>query len=128
MSDQLNKSYDTELESFKSLTGDSDADCLKAFVNQISSGVKDSLSPIVLSPSSDKSHRTVSFVFESIVLFIPIYLYMFLLGCILPSIRLCSSGSAQFFQGAFHIPCHRHRRWARHLIEMHSCVVQCRRE
>ncbi|KAE9448107.1 hypothetical protein C3L33_20004, partial [Rhododendron williamsianum] len=58
MSDQLNKSYDTELESFKSLTGDSDADCLKAFVNQISSGVKDSLSPIVLSPSSDKSHRT----------------------------------------------------------------------
>ncbi|XP_058213405.1 multisubstrate pseudouridine synthase 7 [Rhododendron vialii] len=58
MSDQLNKSYDTELESFKSLTSDSDADCLKAFVNQISSGVKDSLSPIVLSPSSDKSHRT----------------------------------------------------------------------
>ncbi|KAF7142514.1 hypothetical protein RHSIM_Rhsim05G0160900 [Rhododendron simsii] len=58
MSDQLNKSYDTELESFKSLTGDADADCLKAFVNQISSGVKDGLSPIVLSPSSDKSHRT----------------------------------------------------------------------
>lgn len=57
MSDQLNRSYDTELELFKSLAGDSDADCLKAFLNQISSGVKD-ISPLVLSPSSDKSHRT----------------------------------------------------------------------
>ncbi|KAL6970709.1 tRNA pseudouridine(13) synthase [Sarracenia purpurea var. burkii] len=58
MYDQLNKSYDTELESFKSLTGDSDAESLKAFIHQISSGSKDSPSPIVLSPSSDKSHRT----------------------------------------------------------------------
>lgn len=77
MSDQLNRSYDTELESFKSLAGDSDADCLKAFLNQISSGVKD-ISPLVLSPSSDKSHRTVSFLFESIVFVVPIYSSMVL--------------------------------------------------
>ncbi|KAF5946076.1 hypothetical protein HYC85_016304, partial [Camellia sinensis] len=63
MPDQLNKSYDTELEAFKSLAGDSDADSLKAFIHQISSGVKDSLSPIVLSPCSDKSHRTAVHTF-----------------------------------------------------------------
>ncbi|PSS26725.1 Multisubstrate pseudouridine synthase [Actinidia chinensis var. chinensis] len=58
ISDQLNNNYDTEIESFKSLAGDSDADVLEAFIQQISSGVKDSLSPVILSPSSDKSHRT----------------------------------------------------------------------
>ncbi|KAK9293195.1 hypothetical protein L1049_021184 [Liquidambar formosana] len=58
LSDQSSKSYTSEIESFRSLTGDSDAECLKAFIDQISSGVKDSVSPIVLSPSSDKSHRT----------------------------------------------------------------------
>ncbi|CAL5339704.1 unnamed protein product [Camellia sinensis] len=63
MPDQLNKSYDTELEAFKSLAGDSDADSLKAFIHQISSGVKDSLSPIVLSACSDKSHRTAVHTF-----------------------------------------------------------------
>ncbi|THF95877.1 hypothetical protein TEA_024385 [Camellia sinensis var. sinensis] len=36
---------------------------LKAFIHQISSGVEDSLSPIVLSPSSDKSHRTAVHTF-----------------------------------------------------------------
>ncbi|KAA8536976.1 hypothetical protein F0562_029454 [Nyssa sinensis] len=55
--DQLNKSYDTELESFRSLAGDCDAVQLKAFLDQISSGVKDGVSPIVLLPNSNKSHR-----------------------------------------------------------------------
>ncbi|XP_059652720.1 multisubstrate pseudouridine synthase 7 isoform X2 [Cornus florida] len=58
LSDQLNKSYDTELELFRSLAGDTDADHLKAFIDQISSDVKDSVSPLVLSPNSNKSHRT----------------------------------------------------------------------
>ncbi|XP_052204944.1 multisubstrate pseudouridine synthase 7 [Diospyros lotus] len=56
--DQLNKGYDMELESFKSLAGDSDAEGLKAFIHQISTGSEDGLPPIILSPSSDKSHRT----------------------------------------------------------------------
>ncbi|XP_031248960.1 multisubstrate pseudouridine synthase 7-like isoform X1 [Pistacia vera] len=58
-SDQLNKSYASEIESFRSLAGDSDADCLKALINQITSGnSEDSISPVVLSANSDKSHRT----------------------------------------------------------------------
>ncbi|KAA8544958.1 hypothetical protein F0562_019647 [Nyssa sinensis] len=55
---ELNKNYESELESFRSLAGDSDAEQLKAFIDQICSGVKDSASPIILSPNSDKSHRT----------------------------------------------------------------------
>ena len=82
LSDPLNKSYDVELESFKSLTGDSDADSLKAFIHQITSGVTERLSPIVLRPSSDKSHRTVSFESDAVgsytligVLFLLIYYF-----------------------------------------------------
>ncbi|GMY20993.1 multisubstrate pseudouridine synthase 7 [Fagus crenata] len=52
------KSYASEIESFRSLAGDSDAKCLEDFINQINSGVQDDISPIVLSPDSDKSHRT----------------------------------------------------------------------
>ena len=55
------KSYASEIESFRSLAGDSDAKHLEDFINQINSGVEDGISPIVLSPDSDKSHRTVSF-------------------------------------------------------------------
>ncbi|XP_044500009.1 multisubstrate pseudouridine synthase 7 [Mangifera indica] len=58
-SDQLNKSYASEIELFRSLAGDSDADCLEHLINQITSGNdKDSISPIVLSANSDKCHRT----------------------------------------------------------------------
>ena len=78
ISDQPNNNYDTEIESFKSLAGDSDADVLEAFIQQISSGVKDSLSPVILSPSSDKSHRTVSFEFKSSGLSI-IMLFLFII-------------------------------------------------
>ncbi|KAL0005616.1 hypothetical protein SO802_013177 [Lithocarpus litseifolius] len=52
------KSYASEIESFRSLAGDSDAKHLEDFINQINSGVEDGMSPIVLSPDSDKSHRT----------------------------------------------------------------------
>ncbi|CAK9158614.1 unnamed protein product [Ilex paraguariensis] len=58
ISDQPNKSYDTEIELFRTLAGDSDADSLKAFIEQISSAIEDNVEPIVISPSSDKLHRT----------------------------------------------------------------------
>lgn len=60
-SDASSKSYISELESFRSLAGDSDAELLKALIDQINSGSgEDCISPIVLSPSSDKARRTVS--------------------------------------------------------------------
>lgn len=58
-SDQLNKSYDAEIESFRTLAGEPDADLLQGFIARITSGAEESLSPIVLSPNSDKIHRTV---------------------------------------------------------------------
>lgn len=61
LSDQVNKSYDAEIESFQLLAGDSDAKSLGALIGQITNGnSEDSISPIVLSANSDKSHRTVS--------------------------------------------------------------------
>ncbi|GKA54093.1 multisubstrate pseudouridine synthase 7 [Tanacetum coccineum] len=53
--DQVNTNHDTELESFRALAGDSDADSLKEFIHQINSHGPTS---IVLSPTSDKLHRT----------------------------------------------------------------------
>nr|GMD01314.1 multisubstrate pseudouridine synthase 7 isoform X2 [Ipomoea batatas] len=58
VTDQPDKSYATEVESFRSLAGDSDADKLKNFIDKISSGVDVSDEYIILSPSSNKSHRT----------------------------------------------------------------------
>ncbi|XP_031094995.1 multisubstrate pseudouridine synthase 7 [Ipomoea triloba] len=58
VTDQPDKSYATEVESFRSLAGDSDADKLKDFIDKISSGVDVSDEYIILSPSSNKSHRT----------------------------------------------------------------------
>ncbi|PON73871.1 Pseudouridine synthase [Parasponia andersonii] len=53
------KSYTSEIESFRCLSGDSDAERFEAFINQINSGAgEESITPIVLSPDSDKSHRT----------------------------------------------------------------------
>ncbi|CAH9125170.1 unnamed protein product [Cuscuta epithymum] len=52
------KSYASEIESFRSLAGESDADMLKDFIDKICSGVNVSDEYILLSPSSDKSHRT----------------------------------------------------------------------
>ncbi|CAI8615545.1 unnamed protein product [Vicia faba] len=56
-------SYASQIEAFKSLAGDSDASCLEEFINQINAGGEESLSPIVLSADSDKSHRTAVHVF-----------------------------------------------------------------
>ncbi|XP_074328781.1 multisubstrate pseudouridine synthase 7-like [Apium graveolens] len=58
MTDEPNKSYDAEIESFRALAGDADADSLKAFIDQINSGAEEAVAHITLSPSSDKSHRT----------------------------------------------------------------------
>ncbi|XP_056166042.1 multisubstrate pseudouridine synthase 7 isoform X2 [Syzygium oleosum] len=57
-SDHLNKSYDAEIESFRTLAGEPDADLLQGFIARITSGAEESLSPTVLSPNSDKIHRT----------------------------------------------------------------------
>lgn len=58
--DQPNKSYTAEIELFRSLSGESNAELLKSFTEQITSANGEDISPIVLSPSSDKSQRTVS--------------------------------------------------------------------
>ncbi|KAH1083475.1 hypothetical protein J1N35_023236 [Gossypium stocksii] len=58
ISDQLNKNYASEIENFRSLACEIDVDRLEAFINQITSGREEDISPIVLSPDSDKSHRT----------------------------------------------------------------------
>ncbi|OVA05407.1 Pseudouridine synthase [Macleaya cordata] len=55
---ETNISYTSEIELFRSLAGDADAESLKALIAKITSGVKDDTSPIVLSPDSDKLHRT----------------------------------------------------------------------
>ncbi|XP_057439468.1 multisubstrate pseudouridine synthase 7 isoform X2 [Lotus japonicus] len=53
-------SYASQIEAFKSLAGDSDAALLEEFINQTKAagGGEDSVSPVILSPDSDKSHRT----------------------------------------------------------------------
>ncbi|XP_059435871.1 multisubstrate pseudouridine synthase 7 [Corylus avellana] len=53
-----NKSYASGIDKFRSLAGDADAKRLEDFISQINSGVEDSVRPIILSPDSDKSHRT----------------------------------------------------------------------
>ncbi|KAI3687206.1 hypothetical protein L1987_80900 [Smallanthus sonchifolius] len=58
MTDQLNGNYGTEIQSFRALAGDSDANYLKEFIDKIGSDVEDGATSIVLSPSSDKVHRT----------------------------------------------------------------------
>ena len=55
-----NKSYADEIESFRSIAGDADAESLKGFLDRIASGAESDISPIVLSPDPDKSHRTAS--------------------------------------------------------------------
>ncbi|KAG4928903.1 hypothetical protein JHK84_054451 [Glycine max] len=50
-------SYASQIESFKSLAEEYDAILLEEFINKINAGGEDSVSPIVLSPDSDKSHR-----------------------------------------------------------------------
>ncbi|KAL3614602.1 hypothetical protein CASFOL_041688 [Castilleja foliolosa] len=57
ITDILDKDYSSELESFRTLAGVSDAEKLKCYVDQIGSGVHNDDESDVFSPSSDKSHR-----------------------------------------------------------------------
>ncbi|KAH9611437.1 hypothetical protein KSS87_000168 [Heliosperma pusillum] len=59
----LDKSYTSEIEDFRSLVGNTDADRLKEYIEQINSGNVGDIDPLVLSPSSDKSHRTAVHTF-----------------------------------------------------------------
>ncbi|KAI3506310.1 hypothetical protein L1887_28667 [Cichorium endivia] len=56
--DQQNGDHCSEIESFRALVGDSDANSLKEFIDKINSNDEDGVTSIVLSPSSDKVHRT----------------------------------------------------------------------
>ncbi|XP_024962160.1 multisubstrate pseudouridine synthase 7 isoform X2 [Cynara cardunculus var. scolymus] len=58
MPDQLKGDQGAEIELFRDLVGDSDANSLKEFIDKINSDVEDGATSIVLSPSSDKVHRT----------------------------------------------------------------------
>ncbi|KAJ3696119.1 hypothetical protein LUZ60_001496 [Juncus effusus] len=53
-----NKDYTKEIESFRNLCGDSDSQALKSLLDKISSNSNEDISPIILSPDSDKSHRS----------------------------------------------------------------------
>ena len=61
--DQLKGDQAAEIELFRDLVGDSDANSLKEFIHKINSDVEDGATSIVLSPSSDKVHRTVEIPF-----------------------------------------------------------------
>ncbi|KAH6819095.1 Pseudouridine synthase family protein [Perilla frutescens var. frutescens] len=58
IADLLDRDYAVEIESFRALAGDSDVEKLKKLIDIFSSGVSSSGESIVLSPSSDKLHRT----------------------------------------------------------------------
>ncbi|KAL6515196.1 hypothetical protein OROHE_018828 [Orobanche hederae] len=58
ITDRLGNDYSPEMESFRALAGDSDVEKLKYLIDQIGLGAKGNDESIVLSPSSDKSHRT----------------------------------------------------------------------
>ncbi|KDP23645.1 hypothetical protein JCGZ_23478 [Jatropha curcas] len=60
VSNELDKDYKSEIESFRLLASEPDTQCLEAFIAQITSASEDrsSISPILLSPDSDKAHRT----------------------------------------------------------------------
>nr|KAJ0205957.1 hypothetical protein LSAT_V11C500261900 [Lactuca sativa] len=59
---QPNGNHFSKIESFRALVGDSDANSLKEFIDKINSNDEDGVivtnTSIVLSPSSDKVHRT----------------------------------------------------------------------
>jgi tRNA pseudouridine13 synthase len=60
-SSPIDKDYSTQINSFRILCGDADADALKALLVKISSGSDEEIDPIILSSDSDKLHRSVSF-------------------------------------------------------------------
>ncbi|XP_020582428.1 multisubstrate pseudouridine synthase 7 isoform X2 [Phalaenopsis equestris] len=52
------KSYIDEIELFRTLAGEANAELLKEFLQKAAATVNEELPPIVLAPDSDKSHRT----------------------------------------------------------------------
>ncbi|KAK9735300.1 hypothetical protein RND81_04G197000 [Saponaria officinalis] len=54
----VDKCYTSEIEAFKSLVGDGDADRLKEYIEKVNSDAVGDVDPLILSPSSDKLHRT----------------------------------------------------------------------
>ncbi|KAJ9535591.1 hypothetical protein OSB04_un001269 [Centaurea solstitialis] len=56
--DPLKGDQAADIELFRDLVGDSDANSLKEFIDNINSDAEDRATSIVLSPSSDKVHRT----------------------------------------------------------------------
>ncbi|XP_011621650.1 multisubstrate pseudouridine synthase 7 isoform X1 [Amborella trichopoda] len=56
--DLANDTYTVQIEAFRSLVGDANAELLKCLIDQISTDSNGNLDPILLSPDSDKSHRT----------------------------------------------------------------------
>eukprot|EP00257_Ricinus_communis_P013254 XP_015570652.1 multisubstrate pseudouridine synthase 7 isoform X1 [Ricinus communis] len=61
ITNQVGKNYAAEIESFRELAGDADTQRLEAFINQvISEDNCINISPILLSPDSDKAHRTAT--------------------------------------------------------------------
>ncbi|KAG9451935.1 hypothetical protein H6P81_004839 [Aristolochia fimbriata] len=54
----VNEDYSGKIESFRSLAGEPDAKSLKELLDQIGSGLENNISPVILSPDADKSHRT----------------------------------------------------------------------
>ncbi|KAF6175045.1 hypothetical protein GIB67_039593 [Kingdonia uniflora] len=55
---QQKVTHEPEIELFRSLAGDANADSLKELIEQVTSGAVDDALPIVLSPDTDKPHRT----------------------------------------------------------------------
>ncbi|KAL1561888.1 tRNA pseudouridine(13) synthase [Salvia divinorum] len=58
VADLQDRDYTHEIESFRVLAGDSDVEKLKELIDQVVTGVINKDETIVLSPSSDKCHRT----------------------------------------------------------------------
>ncbi|KAJ9564850.1 hypothetical protein OSB04_000816 [Centaurea solstitialis] len=56
--DPLKGDQAADIELFRDLVGDSDANSLKEFIDNVNSDAEDRATSIVLSPSSDKVHRT----------------------------------------------------------------------
>ncbi|KAJ4761864.1 Pseudouridylate synthase 7-like protein [Rhynchospora pubera] len=57
-SNSNDRDYSTPIESFRILCGDADAEALKVLLEKISSGSDTEIDPIILSPDSDKLHRS----------------------------------------------------------------------
>lgn len=65
------KSYIDEVELFRALSGEKDAEMLKGLLEKIATGVESDIDPIILSPDANKSHRAVSLPMHTLF-FVPL--------------------------------------------------------